>query len=71
MSLSLTHIHTGADADIALGFHTMREKHRSLFTNRIVNKGWYGAFSAKTMFSMGKYLHRILKIEVRVRAAVV
>eukprot|EP01112_Ceratiomyxa_fruticulosa_P018695 TRINITY_DN6020_c0_g4_i1.p1 TRINITY_DN6020_c0_g4~~TRINITY_DN6020_c0_g4_i1.p1 ORF type:complete len:676 (-),score=151.62 TRINITY_DN6020_c0_g4_i1:18-2045(-) len=40
----------GADADIALSFHNLRNEHPTLFTHRIINKGWYGAISIKSMF---------------------
>lgn len=38
----------GVDAEIVLRFHRMREHHKELFRNVLINKGWYYGMSART-----------------------
>jgi len=38
----------GVDAEIILRFHRMRERHKDLFHNVLLNKGWYYGMSART-----------------------
>ncbi|KAL6049945.1 Diacylglycerol kinase [Balamuthia mandrillaris] len=55
----------GTDAEIALSFHNMRNKHTGLFQMHLVNKGWYAGFGAKAMFAGGHGpLKQYLKLEV-------
>jgi diacylglycerol kinase (ATP) len=54
----------GGDAEIALDFHELREKKRGLFQNRLVNKGWYGAFSLKSILTVHGELRKCVEVEL-------
>jgi len=42
----------------------MREKHTNLFSNQILNKGWYGALGAKAVATRHTALNKIITVEL-------
>eukprot|EP00190_Bangiopsis_sp_CCMP1999_P002618 CAMPEP_0198728324 /NCGR_PEP_ID=MMETSP1475-20131203/8319_1 /TAXON_ID= ORGANISM="Unidentified sp., Strain CCMP1999" /NCGR_SAMPLE_ID=MMETSP1475 /ASSEMBLY_ACC=CAM_ASM_001111 /LENGTH=356 /DNA_ID=CAMNT_0044490645 /DNA_START=133 /DNA_END=1203 /DNA_ORIENTATION=- len=54
----------GADAQVALLFHEMREKSPHLFRNRTINKVWYAKSGVQATFSSTPSLARYVKMTV-------
>jgi len=42
----------------------MREKHTNLFSNQMLNKGWYGALGAKAVATRHTALNKIITVEL-------
>lgn len=42
----------------------MREKHTNLFSNQVLNKGWYGALGAKAVATRHGPLNKWITVEL-------
>jgi diacylglycerol kinase (ATP) len=54
----------GVDAEIALQFHTLRNKQPELFTSQFINKFWYAQYGLRSMFNEMERISSIMDLEV-------
>lgn len=45
------YLNLGFDAEVALGFHSMRNSKPLFFQSRVINKGWYLAWTAQAILA--------------------